>query len=369
MLKKFIYIFSNYMIFGFEDRRINKKFLHWKQENSYKQITYISLVTGVLYILLSFINRYTAPQEIANFIANVQLFLIAPYILIVSYLGHKKKNFFYVETLLFLAPLLASSMHLIIISKLDSFNTYQVELYLMIFWIFTISGLRLVHSLITSIIVYILGGIGAYILYNSQIDQLIIHIAWMSVSMIFGFSGGFLLQDAQKNTFLKQMELEKIATIDKLTGLNNRVRFDKILNNELQRALRYKNKLGLMIIDIDQFKEVNDTYGHQVGDEVLVKLSNALKKNMRKSDTIFRWGGEEFIIIALEVNEKTLSKIAQHLRKVVERLNFDKVGQKTISIGTTLSTSEDNLHSLIKRADKALYKAKEANRNCVKFIP
>lgn len=369
MLKKSIHIFSNYTLFGFHDKKTNINFIHWKQENSYKQITYISLVTGLLYILLSFVNRYTAPPEIASIIANIQLFFIAPYIFIITYMGYYKKNFLYVEILLFLAPIFASTIHLAIISKLDSFNIYQVELYLMIIWIFSLSGLRLVHSLITSIIVFFIGGFGAYFLYQNQIDQLIIHITWMSVSMIFGFSGGLLLQEAQKSTFSKQVELEKLATTDRLTGLYNRLKLDTILNNELQRALRYKYKLGLMIIDIDYFKSVNDTYGHQVGDEVLIKLSNAIKKSMRKSDTMFRWGGEEFIVIALEVNEKSLSQIAQNLREVVEKLDFEKVGKKTISIGTTLSIDEDNLHSIVQRADKALYEAKQAGRNCVKSMP
>ncbi len=323
----------------------------------------------MLYILLSTVNRYNAPQEIASLISNIQLFLIVPYILTISYLGHKKKNFLLIETLLFLAPIFAATLHYIVISRLDTFNTYQIELYLMIFWIFTISGLRFIHSVITASIVFFIGAISAYILYQNQFEQLVMHITWMNVSMIFGFSGGFLLQDAQKNLFLKQIELEKIATTDKLTGLNNRMKFNQTLDDELQRALRYKNRIGLMVIDIDHFKSVNDTYGHQVGDEVLIKTSNTLKKNLRESDIIFRWGGKEFTIIALEVNEKTLSTIAQHLRKAIEAVNFDTVGKKTISIGTTISTNGDNQHSIIKRADRALYLAKEAGRNCVKSMP
>lgn len=367
MFEKLKYIFSYCSVFGFNDKETNKKFYDWRQEYSYKQITYIAAVTGMMYILLSFINRFTAPESISYLSSNLQLFLVAPFIFLVSYLAYKKKSFILVETLLFIAPLYAANIHVYIISKLDYYNSFQTELYLMIFWIYTISGLRFIDSIITSSIVFFIGTIGAYLLYPNQQDQFILHTAWMSVSMIFGFVGGYLLQESQKNTFTKQMELEKSATLDKLTGLYNRVKLEEILTLELERASRYNNNLGIIIFDIDFFKRVNDEHGHLVGDKVLVKISDQVKTKLRSSDLMFRWGGEEFIIICLEVDKAEILNIAEKVRECVEEIECEEVAKNTISLGTTISEAYDDVNSIIKRADDALYNAKNCGRNCIKY--
>ena len=311
MFNKLRYLFLYYPLCGFKDQVIFEKFYEWRKEYSYRQITYISAVTGVLYILLSTLQ------------ANIQLFLISPMIFFVSYLAYKKEKFEYVEILLFIAPIYAASIHLYIISHLSNYSSYQTELYLMIFWIYTISGLRFIHSIITSLIVFFIGTIGSYILYPNQLDSFLIYTTWMLVSMIFGFVGGYLLQESQKNTFVKQLELERIAITDKLTGLYNRVMLDKTLNLELKRASRYKHTIGILILDVDFFKSVNDTYGHIVGDKVLIEISKQLSNSIRSSDTIFRWGGEEFIVLTPETNKNALMVLAEQLRKKVEEIKFD----------------------------------------------
>ena len=368
MFEKLKYLFFYYTFCGFKDKDIDEKFYEWKKEHSYKQISYISTVTGVLYILISTVNRYTAPVEISSLMSNIQLFLISPLIFFISYLAYKKYKFIYIEFLLFSAPIYAASIHLYIISHLSNYSSYQTELYLMIFWIYTISGLRFIHSIITSLIVFFIGISGAYIVYPNQLDSFIIYTSWMSVSLVFGFAGGYLLQESQKSIFLKQVELEKIAITDKLTGLYNRVMLDKTLHLELEKAYRYKHTVGILVLDIDFFKAINDNYGHLVGDKVLIEVSAYLKRTIRSSDMAFRWGGEEFIILCTETNKENLMIFAEHIRKRMEEIEFDFVGKKTISIGASISVPSDGISSIVKRADEALYIAKNSGRNCVKFI-
>lgn len=367
MFSRLFTLFS-YCSFSGLNKDENKEFIHWRQEQTYKQITYISLVTGMLYIFLSFINRFTAPTEFANYMANIQFFLMPPYIFIVSYLAYKKKNYLYIELLLFFAPIYATFFHLLIQSKFHTFNIYQVELYMMIFWIFTISGLRLVHATIIGIVIFIMGTINAYAFYSSEFTYFVIHIAWMTVSLIFGFSGGYLLEESQKSNFLKQKELQGLAMKDKLTGLYNRLKLDEVLVNELEKSKQYNHNLGVIILDIDFFKEVNDNYGHQIGDEVLIAISTELDKTLRFSDSIFRWGGEEFIILCLEVDKNSIERIAQNVRQKVESIKHTKIKKLTISLGTTISNKTDTMDSIIKRADEALYLAKNSGRNCVKSL-
>ena len=165
-------------------------------------------------------------------------------------------------------------------------------------------------------------------------------------------------------------KLKHIASIDKLTKLYNRNKFYEIAQNEIERAKRYKRALSLIIFDIDHFKRINDTYGHNIGDYVLLELSNLIKKNIRKNDIAFRWGGEEFIVLAPETDIDGASKLAEKLREAVENFNFDKVGKVTISLGVAEynENKDKDIDSLINRADEALYISKESGRNRVTIL-
>ena len=367
MFKKLLEIFL-YCSFSGLSKEENRLFIEWRQEQVHKQITYISAITAILYIFLSFINRWSAPQEIASYMANIQLFLIPPFILLVTYLAYAKKKYLYIELALFFAPLYAAAFHLHILSRFENFNIYQVELYLMIFWIFTISGLRLAHATISAFIVFLIGSLSALLFYPSEPTSLIMHITWMLVSLIFGFSGGYLLEESQKSTFLKQIELEELVQIDKLTGLYNRQKLEESIEIELENSRRYKHNFGIIIFDIDHFKSVNDTYGHQVGDSILVEISKVAKEQIRLCDTLFRWGGEEFILICLEVNRSEIELIAQKLKNAVQSRKYPQVTEVTISLGMTINQQNDEIMSIIKRADDALYLAKNSGRNCAKYL-
>ncbi len=355
-------------IFGFNDKNTNKQFTEWRKNHSYTQITYIAAVTATMYIFLATIYIYIAPKEILPTATILEIFFIAPLLYFISYISYRKKDFFYVEILLFFSPIFAASLHLYIISKLEIYNPYQVELYLMIIWIYTLSGMSLYHSIISSSIIFLMAIIFPYIFYENQLDSFILHTTWMSISMIFGFVGGYLMNRYQKSNFLKQIELEKMAIHDKLTGLYNRTKLDEVLSHELERCARHKSSIGLLIIDIDHFKSVNDTYGHLVGDKVLIAISKQIKTTLRSTDTLFRWGGEEFIVLSLQSDKTEALNIAQKIRNHIKEVNFDIVGSKTISIGVTSSTKDDDIDSIIKRADEALYIAKNSGRDCVKFI-
>jgi len=161
-------------------------------------------------------------------------------------------------------------------------------------------------------------------------------------------------------------ELEAMATTDQLTGLCNRLELDTIYSKELVKAARYNKIFSIIMIDIDYFKSVNDTYGHQVGDSVLKELSHILQSSVRLSDTVGRWGGEEFLIICYETNLDGALQLAEHIRTAIESYDFDVVGRKTSSFGVGTYHKNDTQESMIERADIALYCAKEEGRNAVR---
>ncbi len=161
--------------------------------------------------------------------------------------------------------------------------------------------------------------------------------------------------------------LKKHCRIDPLTGINNRLFMEEYLTEELNRSDRYNSSFSLIIIDIDHFKSINDTYGHQAGDTVIRKIASILKNNIRKCDQAFRYGGEEFLIALPETDLAGAEKTADKIRKIVERELFDGVDRTvTVSMGISEKGDDNDVATLINVADKALYEAKRGGRNQVR---
>lgn len=163
-------------------------------------------------------------------------------------------------------------------------------------------------------------------------------------------------------------ELEHLANTDRLTQIPNRVMLDRILENELKWAQNEKTPLSIIMLDIDHFKEVNDQFGHQVGDIVLVEAAKLLKDHIREIDTIGRWGGEEFLVICPQTKLEDAVELAKRLRRQMENYSFHMVERRTSSFGVTSYVEGDNLNTLLSRCDKALYHAKDKGRNCVEYV-
>lgn len=172
-------------------------------------------------------------------------------------------------------------------------------------------------------------------------------------------------QIALEELIKAQIKLEELATTDKLTGLYNRAKIDEILQNEIYRSERYQHDFGVIMIDVDNFKQVNDTFGHHVGDDVLKEYAATLRDGIRKTDHVGRWGGDEFIVICPETDVDGVHAIAQKLCQKIATHDFETVGQGTASLGLAIPRGGDTITSLLKRADKALYQAKSDGRNRV----
>ena len=164
--------------------------------------------------------------------------------------------------------------------------------------------------------------------------------------------------------------LNVLATTDGLTGIANRRHFMNVAAGEVNRAQRYQAPLAGLMLDIDHFKDVNDKYGHSVGDAVLHSIAEICTQSLRKIDLVGRYGGEEFAFLLPEAGIEQARITAERLCKVIANHSFSGGGrnfQVTVSIGAAeLRGVEDTLAALLERADQALYAAKQAGRNCVK---
>ena len=180
---------------------------------------------------------------------------------------------------------------------------------------------------------------------------------------IFKFIAGGNIETAYHD------EIYRLTTVDGLTQIFNRRYFEETLDREISRCNRYGRELSLVLIDIDNFKRINDTYGHLAGDYVLKHLASTVRTKIRREDIFARFGGEEFAVLLPELDHKQAAQVAEKTRKMVEKQTFKFDNQAiTVTISMGISTVDSELTepaALIKRADERLYEAKASGRNRV----
>jgi diguanylate cyclase (GGDEF)-like protein len=207
------------------------------------------------------------------------------------------------------------------------------------------------------------------------------HVSWQAQRVAAGdlsqkvdFMGAFAeafnsmvaaLGEARATLEEQNAQLERLATTDALTGLWNRRKFNEVVEAEIARARRYSHPLSLCLLDVDHFKRVNDTCGHDAGDVVLRELAAVMRAELRAVDGLARWGGEEFVFLSPDTPLPGGRDVAERVRQSTARHVFPAVGRVTVSIGVTEYSSGDTLDVLISRADAALYRAKESGRDRV----
>jgi diguanylate cyclase (GGDEF)-like protein/hemerythrin-like metal-binding protein len=169
-------------------------------------------------------------------------------------------------------------------------------------------------------------------------------------------------------TVQKKVEetLTSLVIKDKLTGLYNRYHLENVIDRDIEQSERYEIPLSMIILDLDHFKKINDRWGHPVGDQVLKKTADILLDCVRKADSIFRIGGEEFVIMLSHTNSNGAIKVAENVRITIEKAMHPIVGKYTASFGVAERKAGETYRNLYQRADQALYLAKNSGRNCVK---
>jgi len=198
---------------------------------------------------------------------------------------------------------------------------------------------------------------------------------WVKVSPIKDREGRIVgavevfSDNSSKVAAIKKMEeLQALALLDPLTGLGNRRYCDMALLDRITELERYGWPFGLLFMDLDNFKTINDTFGHETGDEVLRVVSKTLLTSTRSNDFIGRWGGEEFLVLLSNLTRERLLELANRFRGLVSRSSFQRGGitiQVTVSIGATLAQPGESPQALMKRADDLMYRSKSLGRNRV----
>lgn len=201
--------------------------------------------------------------------------------------------------------------------------------------------------------------------FQERMEYVISVSVFAAASLIFPTIFGIRLI----NTHSKLLDdLHRSANNDYLTGLYNRRKISQVFTTEIWRSERYNRFLSIILIDIDDFKATNDTFGHNSGDTLLREIADAIRNTVRSTDYTGRWGGEEFLVICPETSASGASSLAEKIRAVIESRDFRNAGKKTASFGVTSYKDDKNIESLIKRADEALYTAKNNGKNRVQLV-
>ncbi|QOY54936.1 diguanylate cyclase [Candidatus Sulfurimonas marisnigri] len=190
---------------------------------------------------------------------------------------------------------------------------------------------------------------------------------WVSVAIEPIYDDFGLLMGYQSIRFdiTDKKRVEELSIRDKLTGAYNRNKFDDVLNYEFAQRGRYKKELAMIMVDFDHFKNVNDSYGHQAGDHVLVESAKIIESCVRESDSFCRWGGEEFAVICPFTDLEGVLNLAEKIRLAVSNFHFIDIVRQTVSLGVAVAKENDTIEAFLKRSDDALYMAKEMGRNRV----
>ena len=175
------------------------------------------------------------------------------------------------------------------------------------------------------------------------------------------------LGTAHESLAIKSRELERLSATDPLTGIFNRLKFEEILQHEIRRVHRTGGPFALIMLDVDYFKEINDSLGHQAGDDALREIAGLLQANIRQADSLGRWGGEEFLILCPNTSERGAVVLAEHLRQVIAEQKPTSAGTITCSFGVAEYRQGEGENQLLSRVDRAMYRAKQLGRNRVEL--
>ena len=286
---------------------------------------------------------------------NVFLLVIATTValFILNYFFYKTNNNIQYFEVLANSILIATTFYLIYITQRNSTNKSG-------FYYYTSIGFAFLYF---ALLILTLDHIYEY---NKDVVKI-------AVKLLFVFGYSLLAIGVSKwvrYNEMRQGELAVQASTDELTGILNRRSFTSFIKLEFINAKKNFSPFSLAIIDIDYFKQVNDEYGHLVGDEILIDLANLMKSSFRSTDKVCRWGGEEYAILLPGTSLPNAVSAIDHFRQKIENHEYQSSSNTikyTISAGVSESlTIDKNIDDLIKRADEALYKAKSSNRNCVR---
>jgi diguanylate cyclase (GGDEF)-like protein len=231
----------------------------------------------------------------------------------------------------------------------------------------TLWSKRISHTYLVAVVGILFTTLGFYLSPDIISPMYAVIINRVLAVIIILASAILVIQIKKNNLHIKNLNI--LSLTDPLTGVENRLAYDRAIEKEIARDVRNKRKLSLAIIDIDNFKNVNDTHGHAIGDKVLKDTANIIRSAVRKTDLVFRLGGDEFAVLFIETGLRKTKKIGAKVCRSISQSSTLGTNTLTVSVGIAELEVNDNKDTLYNRTDKALYLSKNQGKNMVSTIP
>ena len=350
----------------FTDRAVEDEFLAESLGDKRRMTAYLALVFGAifgLFVLHSYLTEgdtplflQITPIRLIFVLASIAVFLAARYIT-----RHK-----HLVLAITLYQTLMAVIYLLTLKQFDSLDYFSILGFMVITLAMYLLPNRIVYSQIVSIAfsigflafpIWKLEGLQSYQYYRIIAYQIIL-LAYSNLYYCWS-------ETTKRKAFIANKELLDLSWKDPLTGLYNRKKFDDALEHWMSFSKRYGNSLSLILLDIDNFKSVNDTHGHIVGDNLLKGVAAAIGSSIREADVFARWGGDEFAILLPNTDLQQAQKLAERLKERISSSSFGPFQGMTCSFGVAEYEESDSKQSLLKRADDLLLQAKSSGKGRV----
>jgi len=337
------------------------------------QMLFIMGLTFIIYILYIAFDFFLLTEQERTFAVPFHVSILILWVYLISSVHY---NIFrkFTMFILYLMPIYAVIGTMVFAYYYNP--VYIIEIYVILFWSFVAIGYMFLSSVIISSIMAISSALIAY--YVIDFEAYMLHVFTMMVAWVLGLSASYMIELFSRNNYENKIEilqmqdeLKELSHRDYLTNLYNRRYFNELAQDFIKTAKRDHGQVGVIMLDIDRFKNINDTYGHTMGDKVIQLLASLLNKHTRKNDIVSRFGGEEFAVLLPFTDKDEVAKIAEKLRIIVENADVELASDKyikfTISLGVDCVNFENDhdISESLDRVDKALYRAKEKGRNRV----
>ena len=350
----------------FVDKALEREFFDYDMRRYAKVIGPVALIFGVIYMMFLVADYFVMENSFAFMIILIirALFLVMS---VVVYLSVKKiNNYTNLAYLITAYEILAIAGFLVIIYHYESLTILSFFSVMVLTLAVYITPNKLTYAQMVSAFL----SLYFFIFHAKHIEGMEASVFWKIVAynliiIIYCNIGAYLTNFYKRKQYADSRELLRVSITDPLTGIYNRAKFNQELNQWIEYCNRYGNPLALVIFDIDDFKRINDGYGHLIGDRVIQNIVATIKNAIRNTDVFARWGGDEFVILLPNTDINQAMEMMERMRICIQNSKYDEVENITCSLGLVALRKNENAESLLQRADKLLYDAKDCGKNAV----
>lgn len=351
----------------FCDGNLEKEFFQGDMQNAIGFIKSIVLILGILYTLFLIPDYFLVIDRNAFALIAMGRALFILLVFVFSIRIKFMKNFRDLEYWITSYEVISSILFIFIFYKYENPN-YLIQAFgvmIIMLAIFMIPNHWINMIGVSLFLIVAFNALSFYYIKNLNISEFFAGIVYLSVVLILSSIFSFRNNCYKRIHYFDNKELIRLSITDPLTGIYNRAKFNDELKQNVWCSKKNNTPLSIMIIDFDDFKKINDTYGHLIGDNVIIECTSLIQKDIRDSDIFARWGGEEFVLILPNMDIVHSLEMGERLRKKIENCVFKDMVKLTCSFGVAQLSSDDDIESLLQKVDKMLYEAKSTGKNTV----